>query len=256
MSFIVLLIAHLLGDFIFQSSSLAKKKSSSIKALYKHCAIYSFFVFSSVVWFGSLLNIIIVGLLISLTHGFIDYSRLKLDNASKFKVKDHKGLEFNLFCADQLLHILTLIIASHFIKGLNFLGLKLYNVATLHISDKNIYNIIIIVLLYTICLSPAAVLIKKVMVLFSFQSHDAISSMREELIKTGYLIGILERIIILTLGLNGQVGAIGFVIAAKSLARFSQLNDRDFAEKYLVGTLLSATIALFCIVIGNTFILK
>ncbi|HZK72111.1 MAG TPA: DUF3307 domain-containing protein, partial [Clostridia bacterium] len=73
-------------------------------------------------------------------------------------------------------------------------------------------------------------------------------------IKSGYLIGVLERVIILTLGLNGQIGAIGFVLAAKSLARFNQLNDKSFAEKYLVGTLLSVAIALFCIVIGNSVI--
>jgi hypothetical protein len=58
------------------------------------------------------------------------------------------------------------------------------------------------------------------------------------------------------LGLNGQLGAIGFVLAAKSLARFNQLNDKSFAEKYLVGTLLSVVIALFCITIGNSILIK
>ena len=70
------------------------------------------------------------------------------------------------------------------------------------------------------------------------------------------LIGVLERIIILTLWLNGQLGAIGFVLAAKSLARFNQLSDRNFAEKYLVGTLLSVVIALFCITLGNALLIK
>lgn len=68
---------------------------------------------------------------------------------------------------------------------------------------------------------------------------------------SGYLIGVLERVIVLTLGLNGQMGAIGFVLTAKSLARFKQLEVKGFAEKYLVGTLLSMGIALLCILIGN-----
>jgi hypothetical protein len=34
------------------------------------------------------------------------------------------------------------------------------------------------------------------------------------------------------------------VIAAKTLARFRQLDDRHFAEYYLVGTLASVTLAL------------
>jgi hypothetical protein len=33
------------------------------------------------------------------------------------------------------------------------------------------------------------------------------------------------------------------VIAAKTLARFRQLDDRDFAEYYLLGTLASVAIA-------------
>ncbi len=39
-------------------------------------------------------------------------------------------------------------------------------------------------------------------------------------------------------------GAIGFVLAAKSVARFKDLDDRDFSEGYLVGTLTSTSIAV------------
>ena len=123
----------------------------------------------------------------------------------------------------------------------------------LHFSSQRLYNMAIIAFLYIICLSQVAVLIKKVFILFSFQNNEDLST-KEDIIKSGYLIGVLERVIILTLGLNGQIGAIGFVLAAKSLARFNQLNDKSFAEKYIVGTLLSVAIALFCVVIGNSTI--
>jgi hypothetical protein len=33
-------------------------------------------------------------------------------------------------------------------------------------------------------------------------------------------------------------------VAAKTLARFKQLDERPFAEKYLVGTLASVTVAV------------
>ena len=55
----------------------------------------------------------------------------------------------------------------------------------------------------------------------------------------GRLIGILERALALTLVLLGQFGALGFVVAAKALARFRGLDDRDFAEYFLIGTLAS-----------------
>jgi hypothetical protein len=40
------------------------------------------------------------------------------------------------------------------------------------------------------------------------------------------------------------VATIGLVVAAKTLARFKQLDDREFAEYYLLGTLASVTIAV------------
>jgi hypothetical protein len=48
-------------------------------------------------------------------------------------------------------------------------------------------------------------------------------------------IGKLERLIIVILVMVNQIGGIGFVLTAKSVARFKQLEDRDLAEKYLVG---------------------
>lgn len=58
----------------------------------------------------------------------------------------------------------------------------------------------------------------------------------------GRLIGRLERAMILMLVIAGQTGAIGFLIAAKSLLRFSELareEDRRASEYVIIGTLAS-----------------
>jgi hypothetical protein len=60
----------------------------------------------------------------------------------------------------------------------------------------------------------------------------------------GLLIGVLERALALTLVLIGQLGALGLILAAKALARFRALDDRDFAEYVLIGTLASILLAL------------
>jgi hypothetical protein len=60
----------------------------------------------------------------------------------------------------------------------------------------------------------------------------------------GRMIGNLERLLLLAFVVLGSYGAIGFVLAAKSIARFRELDDREFAEYYLVGTLASAVVAL------------
>ena len=62
--------------------------------------------------------------------------------------------------------------------------------------------------------------------------------------RIGATIGVLERVLIVTFVLTGAQAAIGFVVAAKTLARFKQLDDRDFAEYYLLGTLASVSVAL------------
>lgn len=61
---------------------------------------------------------------------------------------------------------------------------------------------------------------------------------------TGRIIGLLERGILYAFILLNQFGAIGFVLAAKGLVRFKELDNRAFAEYILVGTLLSAFVSI------------
>jgi hypothetical protein len=60
----------------------------------------------------------------------------------------------------------------------------------------------------------------------------------------GRVIGVLERVLLYSFVLQGQYGAIGFILAAKAFTRFKALDDRPFAEYVLIGTLLSACLAL------------
>lgn len=55
----------------------------------------------------------------------------------------------------------------------------------------------------------------------------------------GRAIGFLERVFAITLVLVDRWEALGLLVAAKSLARFKELDDRARAEYYLVGTLVS-----------------
>lgn len=62
--------------------------------------------------------------------------------------------------------------------------------------------------------------------------------------RVGATIGVLERLLIVVFVLAGTDVAIGLVVAAKTLARFRQLDDREFAEYYLLGTLASVAVAI------------
>ncbi len=59
----------------------------------------------------------------------------------------------------------------------------------------------------------------------------------------GRVIGTLERIAVYVLVLQGQYDALGLVLAAKGLARFQNLDNREFAEYFLIGTFLSVVLA-------------
>lgn len=65
----------------------------------------------------------------------------------------------------------------------------------------------------------------------------------EQEYERGKLIGILERTFIYFLILLNQIGAIAVIIALKSLARFNELDNKGFAEYFLIGSLLSLLVA-------------
>jgi hypothetical protein len=62
--------------------------------------------------------------------------------------------------------------------------------------------------------------------------------------RIGETIGVLERLLVVIFVLGGAGVAVGLVIAAKTIARFRQLDDRAFAEYYLLGTLASVSVAV------------
>jgi hypothetical protein len=69
--------------------------------------------------------------------------------------------------------------------------------------------------------------------------HDRVELQR------GMIIGVIERLLIYYFVVTGSLASIGFIVAAKSFARFRELNNKDFAEYVLIGTLLSTAAALF-----------
>ena len=78
------------------------------------------------------------------------------------------------------------------------------------------------------------------------------STSEKELENAGKVIGIVERFMALGLILAGQYGAVGLIIAAKSILRF---NSPQKNEYILVGTLLSFGCAIIIGLLINQFII-
>ncbi|MCP5455518.1 MAG: hypothetical protein H7A30_04525 [Thermotogae bacterium] len=91
-----------------------------------------------------------------------------------------------------------------------------------------------------------------IFLLFCFKSSDFIKNILIYIYKgkipefsddsgvsTGKYIGMLERFLIMLFVLIGKPEALAIIFTAKSITRFKELENKKFAEYYLIGTLLS-----------------
>ena len=108
-----------------------------------------------------------------------------------------------------------------------------------------------ILVIFAIIYKPISYLIEIIITPLNSRKNDGTPKKAEDNKERnfGSLIGTLERVTIVLLGLLNLWSSIAIVITAKSIARFKQLEDKDFAKKYLIGTLLSLSMTLFLLYI-------
>ena len=233
----ILISVHLLADFLFQTSAYSEKKRKKLKPLLLHCFIY-FIVFEIVLLpILQFKKAILVGMIISISHLLINFIKNKLE-----KSFPQRRLQLLFFSFNQVIHF-TILIGMYYIFNLKNSTNNLY----LKLQEYENFKIIVLYTsVFSIIFEPASLFIRK---LFTSISPKIYPKANLEELKAGNIIGKLERIIIAILLLNNQFGVIGFVLTAKSIARFKQMENRDFAEKYLIGTLTSFLIVLISVLI-------
>jgi len=233
----ILISIHLLVDFLFQTSAYSEKKRKKLKPLLLHCFIY-FIVFEIVLLLIlQFKKAIFLGVIISVFHFLINFIKNKLE-----KIFPQRRLQIWIFSINQLIHF-ALLIGMYYIFNLENSTNNLY----LKLQEYENFKIIVLYTsVFSIIFEPASLFIRK---LFTSISPKIYPKANLEELKAGNIIGKLERIIIAILLLNNQFGVIGFVLTAKSIARFKQMENRDFAEKYLIGTLTSFLIVLISVLI-------
>lgn len=249
----LIILGHIIGDFYLQTNLIAIKKKESLKFLALHCLLYCIPVITGAVIVGdsSIKKYFLFSLLLFLTHFVIDKMKNDFDKRGHYV-----GI---IFLLDQVVHIAILVIL------LSVLHIDIDNTNSLiynYLEKKELIAMAAIL----VCWKPAAIFISVIFESLFLKKKDEESEKvagkkeetndgqeHQENVRVGYWIGVLEREIILVLGLLGQYGAIGFVLTAKSLARYKQLELQEFAEKYLVGTLMSAFIAFCCLFICNKY---
>lgn len=224
MIFIKLILAHLLGDFILQPNSwVADKESKKLKSgyLYLHVLIHTvlsfIFLWNIQLWW--------IAALIGVSHFIIDATKLSFQTVQNNK---------NWFFADQALHLLVIAGISFYHNEFSFDFLK----------DLTVLKILGAALFLT---TPASVIIRILLSSWTPTTEAAGSIQTESLSNAGKYIGILERLMVFTFIVVDHWEGVGFMVAAKSVFRFSDLaqaKQRKLTEYVLIGTLLSFGIAI------------
>lgn len=232
------IFAHLLGDFILQTSAMVRHKQR-LKAgswmLYLHCAIHGILVYL----FAPGWNLWILIPLVMFTHYIIDLWKL---NQSEKVV---------YFIIDQSLHLLVLFgLWCLFVAPAGWLP-KTW-VSVMH--SQKAWAIASGYLLVTF---PLSLLMASATQRWRREAEE--NSMRSSisLNEAGKWIGIFERILVFTFVVSSHFEGIGFLIAAKSILRFNDIKGneaRKEAEYILIGTLMSFSFSIMIGLVIRSFI--
>lgn len=103
--FTILFVGHWVGDFVLQSSSMALKKSHSLKWLSIHVGTYTLvFLVFSIVGMG-----LAIGWKFALVNGVIHFFVDLITSKIVAKYSSRPRIYFPLIGFDQLLHVLSII---------------------------------------------------------------------------------------------------------------------------------------------------
>jgi Protein of unknown function (DUF3307) len=218
-----LLFAHTLADFVFQTTWMAANKRKPLPLL-AHIAV----VFVTVIAVSGSFPPALLAL--AAAHAAIDAAKAW---------SPWKGLW--PFLADQAFHLVSLIVVAVHVPDLWANGVWSGKSAT-GILGTSLWSG------ETASIAPGLMALVAGFILTTRAGGFAVGLYMDRwqndwqggLPNGGRAIGHLERALIFLLILTNQAGGIGFLIAAKSVLRFSAISDdRKFSEYVIIGTLAS-----------------
>lgn len=236
-----LLLAHCIGDFLLQSTTLCEKKKS-IPALsgWGYQALHALIYTAAVYVFIAEWQCWTLPLLVGGTHFAGDVAKAFAEQRMTPQAGGQRGADESnkpfidrkkmmLFLLDQIFHLGVLVGVYFQLSG---------SLDLPPIIDWT--SVGICALAYLVVLKPTAVFIQ---IFFSGFAH---TTDKKSLPLAGTYIGYLERVMIVSFILSGWMEGIGYLLAAKSVFRFGELrNNKELmrTEYILLGTFLSFTVA-------------
>jgi len=247
------ILSHVLSEFYFQTDTVANEKGDKLNLLIWHGVIWIITAFfMTLIYYSNTLLLIIF--LLGCFHLLIDKYRAEFD-------KIYPNLQLESFLIDQILHLSCIVLSYPWLKGIVLNHWFITNL----IEQDPLGHFYWLELSRTLE-SQWVIIISLVSVyLFNFKGANYFVvfltkkyfPVNNKFPSSSQIIGQLERIIIVTFVLLDAFVAIGMVFAAKSIARFKELEDDenpDFRICFLVGTLASTLIAILTSLIAKIVI--
>ncbi|MPW24306.1 DUF3307 domain-containing protein [Alkalibaculum sp. M08DMB] len=240
--FVLLLLGHILGDFYIQTNKMAQKKEKSLKWVLIHCLCYGSVMLMISIPIISL-KIALAVLVAAILHLVIDVIKFVYILLKTKKDKITLTIERNIFFVDQALHFVCLF-------GITYWGIRsdvsinAWKIIKDFLEAAGVSEGLTIswVLALLVIHKPANIVIQKLLMIYKPESND---EEKKKDNNAGRFIGTVERVTMLIFLSIGQYSAIGLVLTAKSIARYDKISkEKDFAEYYLLGTLISTIIVI------------
>ena len=238
----LLVLGHVLGDFVFQTDTMAENKHR-VGPLLTHGGIV---IVAHVLLFVPLLTrqTALIVVFVGVFHLIIDAVSARLRHLEATSAQ-------YLFLGDQIAHLLVILVGWSLMDASSWAVAPV--VTALGGVDRLPWSSITTGALYLSAFVFAHkggnAIVRGVLPADAPESEAA-----EDDLEVGYLIGTLERWIILLLGLVAMWQAVALVVALKSIARFEELKKRAFAEYFLLGTLTSILVAIFLVVLLSVLV--
>jgi Protein of unknown function (DUF3307) len=245
---LTLYLAHLLTDFVFQTSRVLnlKRGGKSLGYALHGAVLYAatitltgFFVPGSL--FSWRFQIAIAALV--LLHLAIDWCKIGLGAR-------HAAADGALaFSVDQVVHAVTIFLTAWWIVREPPVLEMMHVLGTLRRPDN---KVLLALVVYVVVIFGAGYLIR--FLTKPLMRDLKLNESHAQLSNAGMFIGWLERFLILSALFEHSPATAGLILAAKSIARYPEFKREQFAEYFLIGTLLSISAAIIGgVVLLNVF---
>ena len=200
MSLLLLILSvHFLADFHLWPGSPDVKKHPCFRCLLPHFGMYSLILGLIFILCVSFPSAVIAWMFIILSHFITDVLTFHYYTRNHISPRS----QLTAFCTSQLIHTASILAGSCFFHLPENLTETFKSLCIQVPLLQNMRYLLLVILLQKNPDSP--------------KSSDS---------SAGSMIGKLERLIIAMLVIYGEAGAIGFVLAAKSLAMYKQFEDQ------------------------------